>query len=113
MANIKNWKFETEDSKLVSKNYSNQNLNKTVNKDDILIARSGEGTIGKVALIEGEDLQGIFADFTMRMRLKNYIHYLHITISKQLIFNISLKSIKKAWAIILISFLVKLENFLL
>jgi len=72
MANIKNWRFESEDAKLVSKEYSNKNLNKTVSKDDILIARSGEGTIGKVALIEDENLQGIFADFTMRIRLKNY-----------------------------------------
>ena len=72
MANIKNWKFESEDSKAVSKEYSNKNLNKTVSKNDILIARSGEGTIGKVALIDDGDLQGIFADFTMRIRLKNY-----------------------------------------
>ncbi|MFC1802124.1 restriction endonuclease subunit S, partial [Patescibacteria group bacterium] len=71
MANIKNWKFESEDSKLVSKEYSQKNLNKTVAKNDILIARSGEGTIGKVALIE-DDREGIFADFTMRIRLKNY-----------------------------------------
>ena len=72
MANIKNWKFESEDAKLVSNAYSSQNENKTVAKGDILIARSGEGTIGKVALIDDEDLRGIFADFTMRMRLKNY-----------------------------------------
>lgn len=72
MANIKNWKFENEDSKLVSIKYSNQNQNKTVAKDDILIARSGEGTIGKVALIDDEDLKGVFADFTMRIRLSNY-----------------------------------------
>ena len=72
MANIKNWKFESEDSKLVSKEYSDQNQNKTVSKNDILIARSGEGTIGKVALIDDEDLLGIFSDFTMRVRLKNY-----------------------------------------
>jgi len=72
MANIKNWQFENEDSKLVSREYSDQNKNKTVSEDDILIARSGEGTIGKVALIDDEDLQGIFADFTMRIRLQNY-----------------------------------------
>jgi len=72
MANIKNWKFESEDVKLISKEYSDKNLNKAVSKDDILMARSGEGTIGKVALINDEDLQGIFADFTMRIRLKNY-----------------------------------------
>lgn len=72
MANIKNWQLESEDLKLVSKEYSDRNQNKTVSKDDILIARSGEGTIGKVALIDDEDLQGIFADFTMRIRFKNY-----------------------------------------
>lgn len=72
MADIKNWKFESKDSKLVSKEYSNKNLNKTVSKDDILIARSGEGTIGKVALIDEDNLQGIFADFTMRIKLQNY-----------------------------------------
>lgn len=72
MANIKNWKFESEDAKLVSKEYSEKNQNKTVAQNDILMARSGEGTIGKVALIDNEDLQGIFADFTMRIRLKNY-----------------------------------------
>ena len=72
MANIKNWKFEGEDCKLVSKEYSKENQNKIVAKNDILIARSGEGTIGKVALIDDEDLKGIFADFTMRIRLQNY-----------------------------------------
>ena len=72
MANIKNWKFESEDSKLVSVEYANQNQNKTIAKDDILIARSGEGTIGKVAIINDERLKGIFADFTMRIRLTNY-----------------------------------------
>ncbi|MFA5831284.1 MAG: hypothetical protein WC878_05640 [Candidatus Paceibacterota bacterium] len=72
MANIKNWKFEREDSKLVSPEYARQNQNKIVAKDDILVARSGEGTIGKVALIEDENLKGVFADFTMRIRLANY-----------------------------------------
>ena len=37
-----------------------------------ILARSGEGTIGKVALIDDDALQGIFADFTMRIRLKDY-----------------------------------------
>ncbi len=72
MSNIKTWAFGPEDCKKVSENYSSSNPNKTVKKDDILLARSGEGTIGKVALIEDEDIQGIFADFTQRIRLKNY-----------------------------------------
>ena len=72
MANIKNWRFETDGVNLVSKNYSNDNQNKTVAKNDILIARSGEWSIGKVAIIEDEDIQGIFADFIIRIRLSNY-----------------------------------------
>ncbi len=72
MANIKNWKFESENSQLVSVEYSNKNQNKIVQKDDILIARSWEWTIWKVALIEDEEINWIFADFTMRIRLKNY-----------------------------------------
>lgn len=36
------------------------------------MARSGEGTIGKVALIEDEEINGIFADFTQRIRLTGF-----------------------------------------
>lgn len=72
MSNIKNWQFEIDEARSVSNTFSNKNSNKQVTVNDILMARSGEGTIGKVALIEDEDLQGIFADFTMRIRLKNY-----------------------------------------
>jgi len=72
MSNIKTYSFDPEDCKKVSEDYSNINLKKTVQKGDILLARSGEGTIGKVALIEDEDLNAIFADFTQRIRLTNY-----------------------------------------
>jgi type I restriction enzyme S subunit len=72
MSNIKNWQFETEEAKTVSFVFSSTNENKTVALNDILLARSGEGTIGKVALIDDESVDGIFADFTMRIRLKNY-----------------------------------------
>jgi len=48
------------------------NQNKTVKEGDILLARSGEGTIGKVALIEDEEINGFFADFTQRIRLKGF-----------------------------------------
>ncbi len=74
MATIKHWRFEKEDARLVSSEYVKDNQNKTIQNNDILIARSGEGTIGKVALIDDEELKGIFADFTMRIRLKNYNH---------------------------------------
>lgn len=72
MSNIKTWAFDPEDCKKVSDEYSSSNLNKTVQKGDILLARSGEGTIGKVALIEDEEINGIFADFTQRIRLTGF-----------------------------------------
>lgn len=72
MATIKNWKFDTESANYVSKPYSDSKATKTVRKNDIILARSGEGTIGKVALIDDEDVNGVFADFTMRIRLKDY-----------------------------------------
>lgn len=72
MATIKNWTFEKESAQTVSNNYYKVNHEKTVKRGDILLARSGEGTIGKVALIESDDVQAVFADFTMRIRLKDY-----------------------------------------
>ena len=72
MSNIKSWAFDSEDCKKVSEDYALSNVNKTVKKGDILLARSGEGTIGKVALIEDEDINGIFADFTQRIRLTGF-----------------------------------------
>lgn len=72
MSNIKTWAFDPEDCKKVSESYAASNLNKTVQKGDILLARSGEGTIGKVALIEDEDINGIFADFTQRIRFTGF-----------------------------------------
>lgn len=72
MATIKNWYFNEDDANSVSDAYASSKQTKTVKKDDIIMARSGEGTIGKVALITDGDVDGIFADFTMRIRLKNY-----------------------------------------
>lgn len=72
MSNIKTWAFDDENCKKVSDNYSQNNQNKTIQKNDILLARSGEGTIGKVALIEVDDINAIFADFTQRIRLTGF-----------------------------------------
>ena len=72
MSNIKTWAFDPADCKKISDEYSSSNLNKTIQKGDILLARSGEGTIGKVALIEDEEISGIFADFTQRIRLAGF-----------------------------------------
>jgi len=69
MATIKCWSFDAEAASTVSNSYSAQKPTKTVQKHDIILARSGEGTIGKVAMITDQNLQGIFADFTMRIRL--------------------------------------------
>lgn len=71
MATIKRWAFDTESASTVSDDYAIAKEAKTVKKHDIIMARSGEGTIGKVALIT-DDVDGIFADFTMRIRLKDY-----------------------------------------
>ena len=72
MSNIKNYRFDTKDCKKVGVNYFTDNKNKSIQQNDILLARSGEGTIGKVAIIEDDEIEGIFADFTMRIRLTNY-----------------------------------------
>lgn len=69
MATIKTWKFDESSASTVSDSYSTDKFVKSVQKNDILIARSGEGTIGKVAIITDEDTKGIFSDFTMRIRL--------------------------------------------
>ena len=72
MSNIKNYRFDTEGCKKVGIKYFTDNKNKSIQLNDILLARSGEGTIGKVAIIEDKEAEGIFADFTMRIRLINY-----------------------------------------
>jgi len=69
---IKNYKFDRQDCKKVGIKYFTDNKNKSIQLNDILLARSGEGTIGKVAIIDDNEVEGIFADFTMRIRLKNY-----------------------------------------
>ena len=66
MATIKNYYFESFDAKTVSSGYEKENVSKKVVKDDIIVTRSGVA-IGKFAIIN--DVNGIFADFTMRIRL--------------------------------------------
>lgn len=72
MSSFPNWELNIDDSKNVSNEYANKNQNKTLQKGDIVLARSGEGTIGKVALVTDDNIQAIFADFTQRIRLNNY-----------------------------------------
>jgi len=68
MATIKSWEFDEQSASPVSEQYFAANMAKAVKPEDILMARSGEGTIGKVALIP-EGVNGICSDFTMRIRL--------------------------------------------
>ena len=72
MAAIKSWAFDSEGASTVSKEFFDAKREKTVRKNDIIFVRSGEGTIGKAALIDSDDIQGVFCDFTMRIRLKDY-----------------------------------------
>jgi type I restriction enzyme S subunit len=67
MATIKTWSFDKVSANGVSERYFKANAAKAVKADDLLMARSGEGTIGKVALVPA-GIVGICADFTMRIR---------------------------------------------
>lgn len=71
MATIKTWEFDEASARSVSNAFAASNTNKRVKKGDIVMARSGEGTIGKAALID-DDVRAIFADFVMRIRLRDY-----------------------------------------
>lgn len=73
MATIKNWQYQTEDAKKVSYEYwKKEKDNNSIRQNDIIIARSGEGTIGKVAIIKNDSDTSIFCDFTMRVSFSNY-----------------------------------------
>ncbi|WP_164690165.1 restriction endonuclease subunit S [Paraclostridium sordellii] len=70
MASIKNWNVDLKNSKIVSDEFYYKNISKSLKKGDIVVARSGEGTIGKVGYIE-QELDAIFSDFTIRIRVDN------------------------------------------
>lgn len=79
MASIKSWSVDVEKSKKISDEFVNDNLSKLVKCGDILIARSGEGTIGKVAFVDN-NFSGVFCDFIIRVRAKKdflskYLYY--------------------------------------
>ncbi|RKI90072.1 restriction endonuclease subunit S [Parablautia intestinalis] len=70
MATIKTLEIELDDTQLVSDRYFKKKKDdKSVQMYDIIIARSGVA-IGKSAIIK-DDFEGIFADFTMRIRIDN------------------------------------------
>lgn len=82
MAVIGSWEFDIESMRLVSDSYVEKNSSKrprgfkesfttTIEKEDVLMIRSGEGSIGKVAFVE-DDVEAVFSDFVMRFRFSNY-----------------------------------------
>jgi len=97
MFDIKSWNFDKENCKTVSDNYYISGFKKTIKKDDIILARSGEGTIGKVAFIDDNSIKGVFADFTMRIRVKNcnpkFVYYYFRTYYFQYLIEINKKGL--------------------
>ena len=67
VATIKTLEVELDDTQLVSDAYYSAHRNKSLKPNDIIVARSGVA-IGKVAIVT-EEFDGVFADFTMRVRL--------------------------------------------
>ena len=78
MADISAWEIDYQNLKTVSEDYEDKNSLKKpkgekeaystkVKKGDILMMRSGEGGIGKVALVT-QDINAIFSDFIIRFR---------------------------------------------
>lgn len=66
MATIKTLNVELDNTQLISDSYFDAKSNKSVMPNDIILARSGVA-IGKSAIVE-ESFDGVFADFTMRLR---------------------------------------------
>ncbi|WP_201785622.1 restriction endonuclease subunit S domain-containing protein [Syntrophomonas wolfei] len=69
MATIKTLEVELDETQLVSSTYYEAHIAKALQKGDIIVARSGVA-IGKTAIVK-DDFEGIFADFTMRIRFDN------------------------------------------
>lgn len=78
MADISSWELDIPNIKYVSDDYAMRKLTKKIKGlktpvsteiaiNDIVMMRSGEGGIGKVAVIK-DDVKGIFCDFIIRMR---------------------------------------------
>lgn len=83
MGDISSWELDLSDIKYVSQAYANKKRTKKIKGvktpvsteievNDIVMMRSGEGGIGKVAIIK-DDVKGIFCDFIIRMRFDEEI----------------------------------------
>jgi len=67
MAGLARWEVDPEPCPELTELYFEENEDRHVAPGDVLMARSGEGTIGKVGLVE-EGVKGCFADFVIRIR---------------------------------------------
>tara|TARA_R110002020_G_scaffold993_6_gene4936 strand:+ start:3070 stop:4380 length:1311 start_codon:yes stop_codon:yes gene_type:complete len=67
MAGLARWEVDPEPCPELTEVYFEENEDRHVTPGDVLMARSGEGTIGKVGLVE-EGVTGCFADFVIRIR---------------------------------------------
>ena len=111
MADIKKYMFDSENAKTVSEEFAKNNNEKSVQKGDILLARSGEGTIGKVAIID-KGYKGIFADFIIRIRLKeNYNKEFAYYYFRSLYFQYIVETYKKGLGNNTNIFPVQIKNF--
>ena len=83
MGDISKWELSYDDLKTVSDEYATtKNMKKIkgvselqstkIEVNDIVMMRSGEGGIGKVAIIE-DDIDAIFCDFLIRIRVDNNV----------------------------------------
>lgn len=67
MAALRDWRLDVTPCPKVTETYALDHQSRSLRVGDVLMARSGEGTIGKVAIVE-EPLEGRFADFVIRLR---------------------------------------------
>ena len=111
MADIKKYMFDSENAKTISEEFAKSNIEKDVQKGDILLARSGEGTIGKVAIID-DDYKGIFADFIIRIRLnENYNNEFAYYYFRSLYFQYIVETYKKGLGNNTNIFPIQIKNF--
>ncbi len=66
MAGLARWEVDPEPCPELTEAYLEENEDRRLIVGDVLMARSGEGTIGKVGLVE-EGVEGCFADFVIRI----------------------------------------------
>lgn len=67
MVAVKRWRFETSELNDVSEEYYNLHSQKHLQRGDVVMARSGEGTIGKVGWVDTQ-VKSVCADFVIRIR---------------------------------------------